>query len=338
MPTLFSPLKVKNLDFKNRVVLPPMATEKSQPDGLVKTESLAYYQKMASRDMALLIVEHNYISTQGMVSPGQMSIANDQTIAGHRQLSGTIRENGALVALQINYAGSNRQETVSGECLGASPVPHPVSHLTPHELNNKQITQIITAFGLAAARGKAAGYDLVEIHSAHGYLLSQFLSPLTNHRGDQYGGPIVNRMRFLLETITAVRSAVGSAYPLMVRLGISDIPPNLALNSGGLTLEEGILVAQAIEGAGIDILDISGGLCGSRPVGLTGEAYFLPWIKALRLAVKVPLLITGGISRPETAAAIIASGDADLVGIGRSLAADPEWIRKSKAQYRPLCP
>jgi 2,4-dienoyl-CoA reductase-like NADH-dependent reductase (Old Yellow Enzyme family) len=331
MPDLFSPLKVKNLNFKNRVVLPPMATEKSQPDGLVKTESLAYYREMATRGMALLIVEHNYISTQGMVSPGQMSIAGDQTLTGHKKLSQTIRENGALAALQINYAGSNRQETVSGDCLGASPVPHPVSHLTPNELSHKQIAEIIIAFDQAAARGKAAGYDLVEIHSAHGFLFSQFLSPLTNHRRDLYGGTLINRMRFLIETIAAVRFSVGFNYPLMVRLGISDSPPNMALHNGGLTLEEGIRVAQAIEGAGINILDISGGLCGSRPAGLTGEAYFLPWARALRSAVKVPLLITGGISKSEIAAAIIANGDADLVGIGRSLAADPKWIEKAKA-------
>ena len=333
MPTLFSPLTVKTLNFKNRVVMPPMATEKSQPDGLVKKESLVYYQEMATRGMTLLIVEHNYISSQGMASPGQMSIAGDQTLTGHKKLSRTIRENGALVALQINYAGSNRQETMSGECLGASPVPHPVSHLTPGELSQKQIAEIITAFGLAAARGKAAGYDLVEIHSAHGYLLSQFLSPLTNRRHDQYGGTLINRMRFLLETIVAVRFSVGSTYPLMVRLGISDIPPKMALNSGGLTLEEGIRVAHAIEGAGIDILDISGGLCGSRPAGLEGEAYFLPWLHALRPTVRVPLIITGGISKVETAAAIIASGDADLVGVGRSLAADPQWLRKAKTQF-----
>jgi 2,4-dienoyl-CoA reductase-like NADH-dependent reductase (Old Yellow Enzyme family) len=187
------------------------------------------------------------------------------------------------------------------------------------------------AFGLAAARGKAAGYDLVEIHCAHGYLLSQFLSPLTNQRQDQFGGTLDNRMRFLLETITAVRSSVGFAYPLMVRLGISDIHPNMTLHSDGLTLEEGIQVAQAVEKAGCDILDISGGLCGSRPAGLTGEAYFLPWLQALRPSVHVPLLITGGISRSETAAAIIANGDADLVGVGRSLVADPKWISKAKA-------
>jgi len=330
---IFTPLQVKHLTFKNRIVLPPMATEKSQPDGLVKKESLAYYREMATRGMALLIVEHNYISAQGMASPGQMSIAGDQTLAGHKKLSQAIRENGALVALQINYAGSNRQETMPGECLGASPVPHPVSHLNPQELSEKQIAEIIIAFGLAAARSKAAGYDLVEIHSAHGYLLNQFLSPLTNRRHDQYGGTLINRMRLLMEVIEQVRFRVGTDYPLLVRLGLSDTPPGMDLHKGGLILEEGIATAKAVAKAGIDILDISGGLCGSRPAGLTGEAYFLPWARALRSTVRIPLLITGGITKAETAAAIIEQGDADLIGIGRSLAADPEWLLKAKTQF-----
>ena len=330
---IFTPLQVKHLTLKNRIVLPPMATEKSQPDGLVKTESLAYYREMANRGMALLIVEHNYISAQGMASPGQMSIAGDQTLAGHKKLSQAIRENGALVALQINYAGSNRQETVLGKCLGASPVSHPVSHLTPQELSEKHIAEIITAFGLAAARGRAAGYDLVEIHSAHGYLLSQFLSPLTNQRRDRYGGILANRRRLLMEVIEEVRARVGVDYPLLVRLGVSDTPPGMELHAGGLTLEEGIATAIAVAKVGIDILDISGGLCGSRPAGLTGEAYFLPWLQALRPAVPIPLILTGGIAKAETAAAIIEQGDADLIGIGRSLAADPEWLLKAKTQF-----
>jgi 2,4-dienoyl-CoA reductase-like NADH-dependent reductase (Old Yellow Enzyme family) len=335
MPTLFSPLQVKTLNLKNRIILPPMATEKSQPDGLVKAGSLAYYREMATRGMALLIVEHNYISAHGMASPGQMSIAGDQTLSGHQQLSRAIRENGTLAALQINHAGSNRQETVSGDCLGASPVPHPASHLTPRELSEKQISQIIIAFGLAAARGKAAGYDLVEIHSAHGYLLNQFLSPLTNHRRDRYGGILANRRRLLMEVTEEVRARVGTDYPLLVRLGVSDTPPGMDLHAGGLTLAEGIETAMAVAAAGIDILDVSGGLCGSRPAGLTGEAYFLPWVRALRSAVSIPLLITGGIAKAETAAAIIASADADLVGVGRALAADQRWISKAKAAISP---
>lgn len=334
MPELFSRLQVKNLDFKNRIVLPPMATERSGPDGLVKKESLAYYEEMAGRGMALLIIEHNAVSAQGLVSPGQMSMASERALPGHRRLCRAVHRHGALAALQINYAGSNRQQTISGPCLGASPVPHPVTGITPLEAGEKQIAEIIHAFGMAAARGKEAGYDLVEIHSAHGYLLSQFLSPLTNRRRDRYGGDLAGRRRLLMEVIDEVRFRVGKEYPLLLRLGLSDTPPASEMNAGGLTAGDGIATAAAVVAAGIDILDISGGLCGSRPAGLSGEAYFLPWLEGLRSAVRSPLLITGGVTRAESAATIISAGHADLVGVGRALAADPLWIRKAEAAIK----
>lgn len=333
MTRIFTPLPVKHLTFKNRIVMPPMATERSQPDGAVKAESIAYYREMAARDMALLIVEHNFIDLDGRVSPGQMSIAGERDVAGHQELSRAIRASGALAALQINHAGSNRMEVYADFSLGASPVSHPVSRLTPRELGQDEISGIVTAFGQAALRGKRAGYDLVEIHSAHGYLLSQFLSPLTNRRRDRYGGSLANRRRLLLEVIEEVQGRVGSDYPLLVRLGISDTPPGMDLHRGGLTLEEGIETAKAVAKAGIDILDISGGLCGSRPAGLEGEAYFLPWLQTLRPTVPIPLILTGGVRKAETAAAVLANGNADLVGVGRALAADPEWLRKAKTQF-----
>jgi NADPH2 dehydrogenase len=330
MTGIFTPLRVKHLKFENRIVMPPMATERSQPDGAVKAESVAYYGEMAARGMGLLIVEHNFIAPEGRASPGQMSIADDREIAGHQELTRIIHENGVLSALQVSHTGSNRLETVVGQCLGASPVAHPSSRLTPRELSAGEIAGIVTAFGMAASRGKQAGYDLVEIHSAHGYLLNQFLSPLTNRRGDRYGGSPANRRRLLMEAVEEARGKVGADYPLMVRLGLSDNPPGLDLYPGGLDLEEGVAAARAVVAAGIDILDISGGLCGSRPAGLEGEAYFLPWLQALRPAVRVHLILTGGIREPGTAAAVLLGGSVDLVGVGRALAADPQWMSKAK--------
>jgi NADPH2 dehydrogenase len=327
---LFTPLQVKHLTIRNRIVMPPMATERSQPYGAVKPESIAYYGAIASRGMGLLIVEHNFVALEGRASPGQMSIADDREIAGHRDLARGIRENNVVSALQVSHAGSNRQETLGGECLGPSPVAHPSSRLVPRELGAGEIAGIVSAFGLAAARGKQAGYDLVEIHSAHGFLLSQFLSPLTNRRGDRYGGNPVNRRRLLMEVVEEVKGRVGADYPLMVRLGVSDIPPGSDLYPGGLDLGEGIAAARAVAGAGIDVLDISGGLCGSRPAGLEGEAYFLPWLQALRPAVRVPLVLAGGVREPKTAAAVLQGGSADLVGVCRALAADPLWVSRAK--------
>ncbi len=236
MSKLFSPLEIKGSEIGNRIVLPPMATERSQPDGAVKPESIAYYGAMAARGMGLLIVEHNFIAPEGRASPGQMSIADDRALAGHRELAGGIRARGVCAALQVSHSGSNRQETVSGECLGPSPVAHPSSRLTPRELSAGEIAGIVAAFGSAAARGKQAGYDMVEIHCAHGYLLGQFLSPLTNRRGDRYGGNGANCRRLLMEVIEEAKGRVGADYPLMLRLGVSDNPPGMEPFPGGLEL------------------------------------------------------------------------------------------------------
>jgi len=330
MTTLFSPLEIKGIKLENRIVLPPMATERSQPDGAVKPESIAYYGEMAARGMGLLIVEHNFVAPDGRASPGQMSIADDRAIAGHRELARNIRKSNVRSALQVSHSGSNRQETVAGECLGPSPVAHPSSRLTPRELSAGEIAGIVSAFGRAAERGKQAGYDMVEIHCAHGYLLGQFLSPLTNRRGDRYGGNAANRRRLLMEVVEEAKGRVGADYPLMLRLGVSDNPPGMELFPGGLELEDGVAAARAVAGAGIDILDISGGMCGSRPAGLEGEAYFLPWMQALRPAVRVPLVLTGGVREPGTAAAVLQGGSTDLVGVGRALAADPQWVARAK--------
>jgi 2,4-dienoyl-CoA reductase-like NADH-dependent reductase (Old Yellow Enzyme family) len=332
MNPLFSPLEIKGLTLKNRLVLPPMATEKSAPEGLVTPDSITYYGTMAERGMALLIVEHNFVSPEGKASPGQMSIARDADLAGHSRICRAIHDADTPTALQISHAGSNHQESLGPDCQGASPVAHPGSGLVPRELGIKDIADLVSTFGRAAARGKSAGYDLVEIHAAHGYLLSQFLSPLTNQRGDRYGGSAANRRRLLLEIIEETRCRVGEDYPLMLRLGISDIPPGLALHRGGLSLEEGIQAARCATEAGIDLLDISGGLGGSRPAGISGEGYFLPWMEALRPAVKVPLLLTGGITSPAGAGRVLQSGWVDLVGVGRALAADPDWVVKARSE------
>jgi NADPH2 dehydrogenase len=326
---LFTPLCVKHIELKNRIVMPPMASEQSGPDGAVRPESAGYYGELASRGMGLLVVEHNFTALEGRASPGQMSIASDRDIEGHGSIAAAIHGKGARAALQVSHAGSNRQETVAGPCLGASPVAHPASGLVPRELSIGEIAGIVSAFGLAAARGQRSGYDLVEIHAAHGYLLGQFLSPLTNRRGDRYGASPANRRRLLLEVVEEAKGRVGAAFPLMVRLGLCDTPPGMDLHAGGLTLAEGIATARSLAAAGIDILDISGGLCGSRPAGLVGEAYFLPWLQALRPEVSLPLVLTGGVRTPETALAVLRGGHADLVGVGRALAADPLWVVKA---------
>lgn len=334
MSELFSPFEGANVRIPNRVVMPPMATEKSDPAGMISDASVADYRRMARSGMGLLIVEHNFIDESGRVSPRQMSIARDECVAGHRRLVSAIHESGVSAALQINHSGSNRLEPFRSQALGASSVAHPTSGVTPMELDQEGIDAIAGSFGRAAARARQAGYDLVEIHCAHGYLLSQFLSPLTNRRHDRYGGGISRRIRFLLEVIEEVKAATGGDYPLMVRLGLTDNPPGHTMFPGGLEMADGLQVALAVERAGIAVLDLSGGICGSRPAGVNGEAYYLPLALAARTTVRLPLLTTGGITRAQTARKIIEDGTADFVGIGRALVSDPAWIQNARNQKR----
>jgi 2,4-dienoyl-CoA reductase-like NADH-dependent reductase (Old Yellow Enzyme family) len=259
-----------------------------------------------------------------------MSLASDTDVSGHAAITTAIHAAGALCSAQISHAGSNRRAEMPGRCLGPSAIENPVSHLVPEEMSNSDIVATIRAFGAAAARVQGAGYDFVEVHCAHGYLLGQFLSPLTNHRTDAYGGTPAGRRRLLLEVVEEVRAAVHGDLPLMVRLGVADNPPTLQLYEGGLTIAEGVEAARALDDAGVAILDLSAGICGSRPAGLTGEAYYRPFAEAVSAAVHCHVVCTGGITQPQTAEEIIQNGTADLVGVARAIAADHDWVRKAR--------
>jgi NADPH2 dehydrogenase len=330
MAHLFSELDVAGVRLANRIVLPPMATEQANADGLPSPATAGYYGSLAATGVALVVVEHSCVTLEGRASPGQISLASEAHTSGHVAITAAIHAAGSLCAAQISHAGSNRREEMSGRCLGPSAVEHPVSHRVPEEMSKDDIVATIRAFGAAAGRVREAGYDFVEVHCAHGYLLGEFLSPLTNHRTDAYGGTPAGRRRLLLEIVEEVRAAVHGDLPLMVRLGVADNPPLLQLFEGGLTMTEGVEAARALDDAGVAILDLSAGICGSRPAGITGEAYFRPFAEAVSAAVHCHVVCTGGITQPQTAEDIIQSGVADLVGVGRAIAADDAWVRNAR--------
>lgn len=329
LEAIWKPLSIKNLTLPNRIVYPPIATETANDSGHPTEKTVDNYKKMAGSQVGLLIVEHHYISKLGQLSPGQLSISHDSDIDGERNLVDTIHQSGVLCALQINHAGSGRLLSMGEDSCGCSAITNPITKRIPQELSTAGIAEIVCCFGNAAKRAKKAGYDFIEIHSAHGYLSSQFLSPVTNHRKDQYGGSIQNRMRFLLEVIEEVRGQVGD-HPLMVRLGVSDNPPDVLLYPEGLTIQEGLAVSKELAKQKIDVLDISGGLCGSRPAGVNGEAYFLAFSKFLKPYLPIPTIYTAGVTNLTTAEKIILDQDADLVGIGRKLTTSPDLIIKEK--------
>lgn len=245
-----------------------------------------------------------------------------------RRLADAIHNNGVKAVAQISHAGgaANPQDT-GMEPVSASAVQSPRAKAgapLPRAMTVGEIQAVVEAFAQAACRAQEAGFDGVELHAAHGYLLNQFYSPLTNHRTDAYtGATLAGRLRFLLEAVEAVRAAVGQELLLAVRLGAGDDMP------GGTTVEDSVRACQLLEQAGVDLLDISGGFCGPYRGGSKEQGYFSDWSQTVKAAVSVPVLVTGGITQPEAARRLLEAGKADLVGVGRALLKDSLWAKRA---------
>lgn len=319
-------LDTGKLLLKNRLIMPPMATAKSGAGGEISREVLDYYnEKSKGGYISLIIIEHSFVSQQGKASNNQMSAAKESVVEGLKKLAEIIHKNGCKTIMQINHAGSAANPEVTGmEIVGPSAVPNPFgTGMTPRELEKNEIGSIVEEFKEAALRVKNAGFDGVEIHSAHGYLLNQFLSPITNKRQDEYGGDITGRIKIHKDIIKNVREAVGESFPIFMRLGASDYM------DGGLTIEDSKLAAHQLEKAGVDILDISGGLCRYTIPGVNEEGYFTSLSKAIKEVVSIPVIVTGGIINAKTADDILSRGEADLIGVGRAIYKDSDWARNA---------
>lgn len=325
MSNLLKPLELKRLILKNRLIMPPMATSKSEADGKVSGEILDYYaEKSQGGYISMIIIEHSFINQEGKASAQQLSIAEDSVVEKLRELARLIQSKGSKAVMQINHAGSAAKKEVTGcDPVGPSAVANPRMGNIPTELTKNDIKKIVNDFKEAARRVKEAGFDGVEIHSAHGYLLNQFFSPLTNKRTDEYGGDVKGRIKIHLEVIRAVREAVGKEFPILLRLGATDYM------DGGSTTEESKIAAVEFEQAGVDILDISGGFCGYIVPGSTEQGYFWPITKALKEVIKIPVILTGGITEVSAAEKLLAEEKTDLVGVGRAIYKDSEWAKRA---------
>lgn len=327
MSKINSPLELKNLHLHNRLVMPPMATAKAEEDGRISKDILDYYsEKSQGGSLSLIIIEHSFISQEGKAHGRQLSIAKDEYVEDLRKLSDIIHQNGTKAIMQINHAGSAAKKDITGlEPVAPSAVPNERKEQSglPRELSKEDIQEIIKSFTQAAVRVKNAGFDGVEIHSAHGYLLNQFYSPLSNKRTDEYGGDVRGRIKIHLEIIRSVREAVGDEFTILLRLGASDY------QEGGSTIEDSIQAVQQFEMAGVDILDISGGFCGFVAPGLTDQGYFSPLTKAIKEVVKIPVILTGGITEPQAAEQLLVEEKADLIGVGRAILNDSHWAKKA---------
>ena len=325
MLDLLKPLENCKLTLKNRLVMPPMATSKSEEGGEVSKDILEYYdEKSRGGFISLIIIEHSFITMKGKASDRQLSVADDSMVEKLKELANIIHKNGSKTVMQINHAGSAASKKVTGyEPVGPSDIANPRLGNVPYELTKEEIKIIISEFVDAARRVKEAGFDGVEIHSAHGYLLNQFYSPLTNKRTDEYGGEIAGRIKIHLEIIKAVRDIVGDDFPILLRLGGCDYM------EGGITIEDSQIASIAFEKAGVDILDISGGFCGYIVPGNISQGYFAPITQAIKEVVSVPVLLTGGITQVSAAQKLLKHGKADLIGVARAIYKDSKWAENA---------
>ena len=325
MPGLFDPIAVGPTWLRNRIVMPPMANNRATEDGRMTDWHVEHYGKRAA-GLGLMIVEHSYVQPDGLVNRNQTGIHDDEMLEGLSRVVGAVHAAGAPIVIQLTHGGSQTTTNLIGkQPLGPSDVRVPGGTEDPRPFTLEEIDQLVASFVAAARRAKAAGFDGVEVHGAHGYLLNQFLSPLTNKRTDEYGGSPEKRMALPLRVVREVKAAVGDRMVVLFRLGGDDGV------EGGLTINDAVPIAQALVGAGVDLIDVSGGFQGSRPPKFHGKmGYFVPLATEVKKAVKVPVLVTGGISDPNYADELVRSRRTDLVGVGRAMLTDPLWAVKAR--------
>lgn len=324
---IFNPLTVKNMTIKNRIVMTPMGTNYGEQNGEMSFLHMDYYEQRAKGGVGLIIVENASVdSPQGSNGTTQLRIDHDNYIPRLFKLCETVHSHGACIAVQINHAGASALSSrINMQPVSASNLPSKKGGEIPRPLQKEEITAIVKKYGEAAKRAQVAGFDAVEIHAGHSYLISQFLSPTTNNRTDEFGGSKENRARFAKIVMDEVRSQVGPMFPIMIRISADE------LVEGGNTLEDTLeLLEYFAEEA--DIIDVSAGLTGSIQYQIDANYLKDGWRSFMAKAVKEkfnkPVITTGNIRNPKIAEKILEDGDADLIGMGRGLIAEPEWVNK----------
>ncbi|MCQ4638244.1 NADPH dehydrogenase NamA [Anaerovorax odorimutans] len=324
MSKLFQEFKLKNLTLKNRIVMPPMCMYCAGEDGMVTQWHVIHYGTRAVGGAGLLLVEATGVCPEGRISSEDLGLWNDDQIEGMKRLVEAVHDNGARIGIQLNHAG--RKCTAEGMDIEApSPIPFDDESATPREMTASDIDETVEQFRQAAARAEQAGFDLIEIHGAHGYLLSEFLSPLTNKRDDQYGGSAENRVRFLGRVVDAVKTVWPEEKPLQVRVSAEDY------EEGGNRAEDLGEMLNLIKGKGIDIVNVStGGVVSAAPKAVKG--YQIPHGEVVKTMTGLPVIAGGLVTEAQEAEEIIASGKADLVYIGRELLRSPYWPLKAAGE------
>ena len=332
-PHLFSSMQLGTVTLPNRIVMAPMSTQLGGTDGKVTPRQIAFYRARAEGGVGMIIVEFCCVHrATGLSEHRQLSLETPEHLEGHFRLVDTIRNAGAIACLQLQHGGSGvpRALVEGGIALGPSDVRsrRDPSRLTARALTHDEIEHLIECFGRTAELGVQAGYQVFELHGAHGYLLTQFLSPLTNRREDAWGGDEAGRLRLTQRVIQRVKQAIGDR-PLSLRLSADEFSPQ------GLSIDDMERITPQLVAAGLDLVHVSIG------TGYTGmdkviepmsmpEGWRLPYARRIRAAIDVPVISVGQIRWPAIAEKAIADGDTDMIALGRPLLADPDWVNKAR--------
>ena len=331
---IFEPFTVRRMTMKNRIMMTPMGTNYGESSGEMSFLHINYYEQRAKGGVGLIMVENASVdSPEGSNGTTQLRIDHDNYLPRLFKLTETVHKHGACIGIQINHAGASAQSARTNmQPVSASDIPSKAGGEIPRPLSKDEIMRIVKKYGEAAKRAQIAGFDTVEIHGGHSYLLSQFLSPITNKRTDEFGGSLENRARFARLVIEEVRRQVGPFFPIFLRISADEFM------EGGNTLEDSLEYLKYLEKE-VDVIDVSCGLNGSIQYQIDANHFPDGWRSYMAKAVKErfgkPCVTMGNIRDPHVAEDILARGDADLIGMGRGLIADPDWC--NKAQYGDVC-
>ena len=318
--TVNDPITIGGLRLQNRIILSPMQQYMGTPEGFATNHHREFYSRRA-RDVSLVIVESTAVSPEGRLFRNDIGIFRDDHVEALRNITDAVHAQGTPIFVQLSHGGRKSSPDVTKRLVAPSAIAYDDQYGTPEALSPSGIAQIIEEYRLAARRSVAAGFDGIEIHAAHGFLIHQFLSPLSNKRTDAYGGTPENRARFLQETLQVVRQEVGRDYPVIIRVSATDY------SEGGLTPEDWVHMLKPLE-SDLDAIDVSsGGLLPVQPSEIY-DAYQLPYATAIKQHFSIPVIAVGKIHARSLANRILADRLADCIAIGRPLLEDPDYARR----------
>lgn len=328
MKTLFSPIKIGSMEVSNRLVVPAMGTNLAEHNGEAGEALISYYTERAKGGFGLIIMECSAVSIEGRSLINECGLWDDALIPSYQRLTSSVHAEGAKIAVQLRHCGreTNPKYTAGKKILAPSQVPCPACQSMPHEMTTEEVYKMVETFGDAALRGKKAGFDAIELHASHGYLVAQFLSGHANKRTDEFGGSLCNRMRFLKLILSDIRQKTDADFPVIVRISGSE------MITGGREIQETKAICQMCEESGANAIHVSISTYGSLSYCI-GSTYLAPGYEtaaaeAIKKAVAIPVITVGRFTDPEMAETIIRDGSVDMVAFGRQSIADPHFPNK----------